>query len=178
MQPGLLALAVLLAPSGGGETQDLQEIGKRIEDPAGSFPAFQELLRGRQYGLAHKYLLSARTKETLPYEAFLISFTAFEAPHRLIAATEVHRIETVDESTRLVRLCGPEFGVGRDVRLTLFNKKYWVLDLTGEDFEYLKGRALGWFRRQVRKADGWHFAYPPDWSYAPVARTCKCSRRP
>jgi hypothetical protein len=52
-----------------------------------------------------------------------------------------------------------------------------VLDLSPDDVEYLKGRTLGWFRHQTERADGWHFAYPPDWTHAPVGRSCICGKR-
>ena len=51
----------------------------------------------------------------------------------------------------------------------------YVLDFTSDDIEFLKGRP-GLVRLQVKRADGWHYAYPPDWTYAPLARTCGCGK--
>ena len=52
----------------------------------------------------------------------------------------------------------------------------YALDFSSEDLDFLKGRTLGWYRLQVKRADGWHYAYPPDWTYAPLARTCVCGK--
>ena len=69
-----------------------------------------------------------------------------------------------------LRLQGPT--VPRIVKFLSIN----TLDFTSEDIEFLKGRTLGWYRLQVRRADGWHYAYPPDWTYAPLARSCACGK--
>ena len=67
------------------------------------------------------------------------------------------------------------FGLGRDLRIQRAGK-YWLLDLTADDRDYFLARAMGWFRHQIKRADGWHFAYPPDWNYAPLRRRCPCKR--
>jgi hypothetical protein len=142
---------------------DLDEIRERVKDPAGVFPAFQDLVRAGDYGAAHK-LLSPAARQGLPYEAFYLGFTAFEAPRRMILAARV-----VEAGPGRIRIAGEEFGTDRSLGLARF-AGLWTLDLGAEDVEFFKGRALAWFRRQVRSADGWHFAYPPDWDYAPVGR--------
>jgi len=166
----LLAALVAFCPA-----QDGAELRRRLKDPAQVWPVFREFLAAGQYAKAH-LMLSEEARRRVPYEQFFLFFTAFEAPRRMVETTDAHGVETSDASAATVRLCGAEFGLFRDVRLVMFQKLMWVLDLTGEDIEYLKGRALGWYRHQVRKADGWHFAYPPDWTYAPVARTCVCGK--
>jgi hypothetical protein len=136
------------------------------------FAAFQGFVRCRQYSKAH-LLLSKGAKESMPYEEFFLGLTAFEAPRRLIGSLEVH---AVDAAAGRVRLCSPEFGAGRDFRLAKLGPIY-VLDFDASDVDYLKGRAMEWYRGQVRRADGWHFAYPPDWDYAPLSRACICGKR-
>jgi hypothetical protein len=151
---------------------DSDQVAERAKDPAGVFPAFQELVRCGDYGLAHK-LLSPETVKRFPYEAFAIAFTTYEPPRRMIAGAEVHR---VDPAAGRIRVCNPEFGVGRELRLAKFHTIY-TLDLSSDDIEYLKGRTFAWFRHQTDRADGWHFAYPPDWDYAPLGRSCICGKR-
>lgn len=152
---------------------ELEDIQERLKDPAQVFPVFQELVRCRNYGLAHE-LLAPATKRSLVYEKFYFALTAFEASSRMILSARVHAVET-DGASGKIRICGPEFGLGRDLRLVKF-LTIWTLELGEEDLEYLKTRALAWFRRQVKSADGWHFAYPPDWDYAPVGRACICGK--
>jgi len=171
MRP-FLAAALLAGGCASAPCPDEDQVRDRVADPAQVFPVFQELVRCRDYGLAHN-LLSPDSKKHLPYEAFAIAFTTFEASRRMIDGAEVH---ACDPAAGRIRVCNPEFGVGRDLRLKKWVGIY-VLDLTGDDVEYLKGRALGWFRRQTERADGWHFAYPPDWEYAPVRGACICGRR-
>ena len=163
----LLAAAVALWGSG----QDIDSIRERVKDPAQIFPLFQELVAAGEYSKAHN-LLSVDTKNSLPYEAFYIAFASVEPPRRMIAALQVHALEP--ESQRL-RLCSREFGVSRDFRIVKYKTMY-VLDLSSSDIEFLKGRTLGWYRLQVKRADGWHYAYPPDWTYAPMARSCGCGK--
>ena len=153
------------------ECPDSDQLVERVKEPGGVFPAFQELVRCGDFGMAHK-LLSPDTVKRLPYEPFAIAFTSYEPPRRLIHRAEQHQ---VDPSGR-IRICNAEFGVGRDLRLVKW-QGIWTLDLSDDDLEYLKGRTLAWFRRQTERADGWHFAYPPDWDYAPLRRTCICGKR-
>jgi hypothetical protein len=82
----------------------------------------------------------------------------------------------VDAAAGRVRVCNAEFGVGRDLRIVQW-QGIWTLDLTNDDIDYLRGRTLAWFRHQTDRADGWHFAYPPDWDYAPLRRACICGKR-
>ncbi len=174
MRPFLAAVLAGLAPSGcaAAACPDADAVRERAADPAKLFPAFQELVRCGDYGLAHS-LLSPRSRRELPYEPFAIAFTSFEASRRLIAGAEVHAADA--EAGRL-RICNPEFGVGRELRISKFHDIY-VLDLAGEDVEYLRGRVFAWFRLQTERADGWHFAYPPDWNHAPAGRRCICGKR-
>lgn len=150
--------------------QDADERREKLKDPANVWPMFQELLREGEYAKAYE-LLAPSTRKFLPYEAFYIAFASFEAPRRMVAKTEAHRAEPGK-----LLLCSPEFGVGREVKLTKFMGKIWTLEFTPDDIEHLKGRPLAWYRHQVRRADGWHFAYPPDWTHAPLARTCGCGK--
>ena len=161
----LLFMAVCaLVPS-----QDLTEIRDRIKDPAQVFPVFQELIAAGEYGTAQK-LLSPAAMKMLPSEAFYLVFASYEPPRRMVATLKVHAV-----SDGKIRLCSPEFGVSRDIRIAKFMTIY-TLDFTSEDIDFLKGRTLGWYRLQVRRADGWHYAYPPDWTYAPLARSCACGK--
>jgi hypothetical protein len=154
---------------------ELEDIRERLKDPAQVFPVFQELVRCGNFGTAHD-LLSPATKRGLVYEKFYFALTAFEASTRMILSARVHAVEAPAEAkSGRIRICGPEFGLGRDLKLAKFGG-LWMLELSEEDLEYLKNRAMAWFRRQVKQADGWHFAYPPDWDYAPVGRRCICGK--
>jgi hypothetical protein len=168
----LPAVPLLLCACAAAPCPDEDAVRERAADGAQVFPLFRELVRCRDFGLAHN-LLSPETKKHLPYEAFAIAFTTFEASRRLIDGSEVHAF---DPPTGRLRVCNPEFGVGRDLRVRKWLTIH-VLDLSPDDVEYLKGRTLGWFRHQTDRADGWHFAYPPDWTYAPAGRSCICGKR-
>ncbi|MBV8881233.1 MAG: hypothetical protein JO332_14805 [Planctomycetaceae bacterium] len=160
----LLAAVCALAQS-----PDMDAIRERIKDPAQLFPVFQELIAAGEYGTAQR-LLSPNAMKMLPAEAFYLTFASYEPPRRLVASLKMHAVD----GTRL-RLCSPEFGVSRDFRIVKF-LSINTLDFTPDDIEFLKGRTLGWYRLQVRRADGWHYAYPPDWTYAPLARSCACGK--
>lgn len=169
----LLAAPLAACAAAAGPCDDLPRPADATQKPETVFPAFQLYVRCGQYKYAHT-LLTPDTHKLLNWEQFYFGLTAFEALRRLILSTEVH---AHDLKNGRVRLCSPEFGIGRDFRVAstkIGAKSFYLLDFTGDDVEYLKGRALGWHRLQVRKADGWHFAYPPDWTYAPLARTCPC----
>jgi len=153
-----------------GAAQEGGDLAERLKEPGNVFPAFQEFVRDGLYSKAYD-LVAPATKRGLSYEAFYIAFASFEAPRRLVAKLEVHRAE----AGRL-RLCSSEFGVSLDVKLSKFMGRIWTLEFTPDDIETLKGRTLSWYRRQVKRADGWHFAYPPDWTYAPLARACGCGK--
>jgi hypothetical protein len=168
MRGVLLALAIQAPQDDPFSPEVLRE---RLKDPRETWAVFRDLVRAREYGKAHE-LLSAETRKALPYEAFVIAFTAFDASRRLVAAGEAHGY---DPASGRLRLCNPEFGIGRDLKVAKFVTIH-VLDFSRDDLEYFKGRALSWYRHQVKRADGWHFAYPPDWTYAPLARTCDCGR--
>jgi len=151
--------------------QDIDAIRDRVKDPAQVFPVFQELIAAGQYGTARN-LLSPAASKLLPYESFYLTFASFEPPRRMVASLQVHAL---DPATNRLRLCSKEFGVSRDFRIVKFMTIYF-LDFNSEDIDFLKGRTLGWYRLQVKRADGWHYAYPPDWTYAPLARTCVCGK--
>jgi hypothetical protein len=154
---------------------DMEETRERVKDPARVFAVFQDLVRCGDFGTAHK-LLGPSTQKTLSYEKFYFALTAFEASTRLLLSARTHAVDVAPGAAAgRIRLCGTEFGLARDLRLTKF-AGHWTLELSEEDLEYLKNRALAWFRRQVKRADGWHFAYPPDWEYAPVGRACICGK--
>jgi len=159
----LIALCAL------AQSPDMGAIRERIKDPAQVFPVFQELMAAGEYGTAHK-LLSPEAMKRIPFEAFYIAFASYEPPRRLVAALRVHA-----SGDGKVRLCSPEFGVTRDIRIQKFLSIY-TLDFTSDDIEFLKGRPMAWYRLQVKRADGWHYAYPPDWTYAPLARGCVCGK--
>jgi len=150
---------------------DLDEIKRRLKDPTQTFPVFQELIAAGEFGKARD-MLSRDAKQRLPQEAFTLAFTSFDVPRRMIASLQQHEI---DVANLRVRLCSKEFGVSRDFRIVKFMTIY-ALDFTAEDIEFLKGRPMAWYRLQVKRADGWHYAYPPDWTYAPLARTCVCGK--
>lgn len=164
----LLASAVLQAEP------DLPALRKRLADPAQAFPVFRELVAAGQYGTAHE-LLSPAARRAVPVEALTLAFGGVEAARRLVAGLEAHATESSGDAGR-TRVCGAEFGATRELKLAKFLGRIWTLDLTREDVEYFRGRTLGWYRFQVRRADGWHFAYPPDWTYAPMRRGCGCER--
>ncbi len=155
--------------------QDADERREKLKDPANVWPMFQELLREGEYNKAHQLVTPAAAAAHLPYEAFFITFASFEAPRRLVARLRAHTVDAGAATGKLL-LCSPEFGVSREIKLTKFLGRIWTLEFTRDDLEYFKGRTLGWYRHQVRRADGWHFAYPPDWTFAPLARTCGCGK--
>ena len=160
----LLAAVCALAQS-----PDMDSIRERIKDPAQVFPVFQELIAAGETGVAQK-LLSPEAMKRVPPEALYLAFMSYEPPRRLVASLKVHAADATH-----VRVCSPEFGVSRDIRLVKFLSLY-TLDLTPDDIEFFKGRTLSWYRYQVKRADGWHYAYPPDWTYAPLARSCACGK--
>jgi len=161
---GLLCLSCATPP---GDQGDLAE---RLKDPAQVWPAFQEFIRDGQYSKAYD-LVHPGTRKAMSYEIFYIVFASFEAPRRLVARLQVHRTEPGK-----IRLCSAEFGASREIRLAKYLNRVWTLEFTPDDIEFFKGRTLEWYRLQVKRADGWHFAYPPDWTYAPLGRTCGCAR--
>lgn len=164
--------ALLLAGCASFPRPDPSEVRAELQDPAKVFPAFQGFVRCGDY--AHAYdLLSTGARRTVTYEEFFFAMTALEASRRLIGSARVHGL---DAAAGKIRLCSTEFGVGRDFGLAPFAGLH-LLDLTPADIEYFKDHALEWHRLQVRKADGWHFAYPPDWAYAPLTRTCICGEK-
>lgn len=170
-----LVVVLALAGCSTAPCPEIEEIRERAKDPAQVFPIFQELVRCGDFGTAHD-LLSPATQKHLGYEKFYFAFTAFEASRRMILSARVHAQETApDGKSGRIRICGPEFGLGRDLKLSKF-LTVWTLDLVEDDLEYFRSRGVAWFRRQVKKADGWHFAYPPDWNYAPVGRACICGK--
>jgi hypothetical protein len=161
----LLFVAVLAHAQVG----DVDSLRERLKDPAQVFPVFQELVAAGEYAKAQR-VLSPASMKMLPAEAFYLTFASYEPPRRLVASLRVHAV-----GDGKVRLCSPEFGVSRDFRIAKFFTIY-TLDFSSDDIEFLKGRTLGWYRLQVRRADGWHYAYPPDWTYAPLARSCACMK--
>jgi hypothetical protein len=160
--------------------QDLDEMRQQLKDPAQVFPIFQQLIRAGRYADAYNYLLSPKTKSQMPYEVFYSALTSpemsFDVSKRLLNELRVHK---ADGDARIVELCNSEFGFRHSLRLSKFAAP-WVLEFTRDELEtfvrYFAGRAMAWHRRQVKRADGWHYAYPPDWTYAPVARTCGCGK--
>jgi len=168
----LVALCSLAA------VQDLDEVRERLKDPAQVFPIFQELIRAGRYSNAHDWTLSPKTRTQLPYEAFYTAMTipemSYDVSKRLMSSLRVHK---ADPEARTLRLCSSEFGFDRTLRLSKF-ANLWVLDFTRDELEsfvrYFAGRAMAWHRLQVKRADGWHYAYPPDWTYAPLGRPCVC----
>jgi hypothetical protein len=151
--------------------QEGADLAERLKDPANVWPAFQDFIRDGLYSRAYD-LVAPGTRKSLSYEIFYITFASFEAPRRLVAKLEVHAAEPGK-----IRLCSAEFGASRDLQLAKYLNRIWTLAFTPEDIEFFKGRTLDWYRHQVRRADGWHFAYPPDWTYAPLGRTCGCGIR-
>lgn len=156
-----------LASAGGQEGPELREA---LRDPARVFPAFRALVAAGLHAKAYNNCLSPKTREVVSLEEFQIAMIAFGPARRLVASFVVHAADPAGGS---VRLCSPEFGATRTLGLERFRSIY-TLALTRDDFEFFRDRTLGWFRTQVKRADGWHFAYPPDWTYAPVARHCGC----
>ena len=150
---------------------DMDEIRRRIKDPAQVWPVFQELIAAGELGTARD-LLSKNAKTLLSPELFYFTFASYSPPKRMVASLQPH---VVDASNLKVRLCSNEFGVSREFRIAKFMTIY-VLDFTSDDLEFLKSRPMAWYRLQVKRADGWHYAYPPDWTYAPLARTCVCGK--
>jgi hypothetical protein len=173
----MMVLVCALSPASAAQQEtgkppiDRDEVRRRLKDPTQVFPVFQELIAAGEYGIARD-MLSRETAKILPQEAFTLAFTTFEVPRRMIASLEQH---AVDVANLRVRLCSKEFGVSREFRIVKFMTIY-ALDFTSDDIEFLKGRPMAWYRLQVKRADGWHYAYPPDWTYAPLARTCVCGK--
>ena len=165
------AFAPALAQDAERKGPDMDEIRRRIKDPAQVWAVFQELIAAGELGTARD-LLSKRAKELLTPEVFYFTFASYSPPRRMVASMEPHLIDTANLK---LRLCSKEFGVSRDFRIAKFMTIY-VLDFTSDDLEFLKGRPMAWYRLQVKRADGWHYAYPPDWTYAPLARTCVCGK--
>jgi hypothetical protein len=166
----LVLLAAVLAQA----EPDLPALRQRLADPGQAFLVFQELVSAGRFGTAHE-LLSPESRRAVPVETLTLVFGGVEAARRLLASLAVHGSSTAGAEGR-VRLCSREFGASRDVGLKKFLGRIWTLDLGREDVEYFRSRTLGWYRLQVRRADGWHFAYPPDWTYAPMGRACGCGR--
>lgn len=167
---------LLLAACASGAGAEPPDPRQELKNPQRTFPVFQELLGAGLYGEAFDCLSFDAQKAVGSYEAFYFAFTAFEASRRLIGSLRVHGL---DETGRL-RLCSPEFGMRLDMRLSILRVKkgeFHLLDFTSRDIGYIKDRAFAWHRHQVKRADGWHFAYPPDWTYAPLARSCICEGR-
>jgi len=150
---------------------DKDEIRRRVKDPAQVWPVFQELIAAGEYGTARE-LLSKNAATILNPEVFYLTFASYSPPRKMVASMEQH---LVDSANLKIRLCSKEFGVSRDFRIAKFMTIY-QLDFTSDDLEFLKGRPMAWYRLQVKRADGWHYAYPPDWTYAPLARTCVCGK--
>lgn len=169
----MVAVCALVPSLQDGERQgpDMDEIRRRVKDPAQVFPVFQELIAAGEYGTARN-LLSKNAATILTPEVFYVTFASYSPPRRMVASLQQHVVESAN--LRL-RLCSREFGVSRDFRIAKFMTIY-VLDFTSDDIEFLKGRAMGWYRLQVKRADGWHYAYPPDWTFAPMARNCVCGK--
>jgi hypothetical protein len=175
----LPVLICALAPDS-GTAQDVDEVRERLKNPAQVFVVFQELLQAGKYAKAHEWTLSPKTKGALSSEAFYFAMTSkemsYEASKRMMSSLRVHR---VDETARVIHLCSSEFGFQYQLRLTKF-VNLWVLDITKDELEafvrYFAGRAMAWYRLQVKRADGWHYAYPPDWTYAPLGRPCVCEK--
>jgi hypothetical protein len=173
-----LVLAFVCAAA--ASVQDVEEVRERLKDPAQVFPVFQELLKAGQYAKAWEWTLSPKTRAQLPYEAFYTVMTAdemsYDVSKRLMSSLRVHK---ADAEAGTVTLCSAAFGFERSLRLTKFVKLY-VLDLNRDELEkfvkYFAGRAMAWYRLQVKRADGWHYAYPPDWTYAPLGRSCVCGQ--
>src|SRR5882672_4015949 len=137
------------------QAPDMDRVRERLKDPAQVFPVFQELIAAGEYGTAQK-ILSPAAMKFLPAEAFYLAFASFEPPRRMVASLRVHAV-----ADGRLRLCSPDFGVSRDFRIVKFMTIY-TLDFNPDDIDFLKGRTLSWYRTQVRRADGWHYAYPPD----------------
>jgi hypothetical protein len=173
----MMLLVSALTPAAAGQDDpakpaiDRDELRRRLKDPTQTFPVFQELIAAGEFGMARD-MLSTETQKLLPQEAFTLAFTSLDVPRRMIASLEMH---SVDVANLRIRLCSREFGVSREFRIVKFMTIY-ALDFTSDDIEFLKGRPMAWYRLQVKRADGWHYAYPPDWTYAPLARTCVCGK--
>ncbi len=170
-----LPLVFLSACAFAGEGQ-APEITEELRDPERVFPAFQKLVRMGHYGSAYDTCLSPDSRRALSYEEFYISLSSFEPVRRLVASARVHGLDS--EKGRF-RLCSPDFDLSCDLGLhplTVGKNTFYQIDLNRGDVGQIRSRALEWHRHQVRRADGWHFAYPPDWDYAPLAHTCPCRR--
>jgi len=167
----VLLLLLSLCGCAGQETREPPELQEVLQDRSKVFPAFQEYVKSGAYGDAHK-CLSMAAQRSLLYEQFYAAITAFEPLRRLIATSHTHE---VDDPKRLM-LCNPEFGIRRALGISTLRargKIFYLLDLTRDDMDYLREQLLAWFRYQTKQADGWHYAYPPDWRYASLSRPCE-----
>src|SRR5947207_12677541 len=88
----------------------IDEVRERLKDPAQVFPVFQEFIRAGLYSPAHQ-LLSAKTAQQLPYEAFYTAMTVpemqYDVSKRLLNSLRVHQ---VSPDLQRVELCNSEFG--------------------------------------------------------------------
>jgi len=170
---GVFLLSCVACAGAPVEEQDADEVRReRLKDPANAWPMFQEQMRAGEYSQAHRLITPV---DFLQYEVFFIVFASYEAPRRLVAKLVQHKVEA-GTATGKILLCSAEFGVSREIRLKKFMGKAWTLEFIRDDIEFFKGRTLAWYRHQVDRADGWHFAYPPDWTYAPQWRNCACGK--
>ena len=150
------------------EPPKLQEV---LQDTAKVFPAFQEYVKRGSYGDAHQ-CMSMAAQKALPYEQFYAALTAFEALRRLITTSQTSEL---DGERRRMSVCNAEFGIQRSFGLSTLRAQeetYYLLDLTRDDVDYLREQTLAWYKHQVKRADGWNFAYPPDWTYATLSKPC------
>src|SRR6516164_8706 len=104
---------------------DMDEVRRRLKDPAQVWPVFQELVAAGELGTARD-LLSKNAKAILSPEVFYFIFASYSPPRRMVASLQAH---VVDAATLRLRLCSKEFGVSRDFRIAKFMTIY-VLDFT------------------------------------------------
>lgn len=171
----ILLNLILLAPLGcsSAACPDMDEVRDALQDPRASFPMFKTLVHCGLYSKAFD-CLSFSSQRTIGREQFYVAMTSLETARRLICLGEVH---TVDTKRRSFKLCNPEFGVVRDIGLTPLrsgSKVFYLIDLKPDDIEFFRKQALLWFKHQVKQADGFRFAYPPDWKHSSLIRDCGC----
>ncbi|HEY3226757.1 MAG TPA: hypothetical protein VGK61_07180 [Planctomycetota bacterium] len=169
-----LLAALLIAGCAAAPEQDAEPVKDVIKDPAKIHGFFLRKIRDREEAIAAKVT-------TLKEEELVIGIRNRIAPdltRRIILGFQQHSIRVAEDGkTAVARWCNPEFGITWDIDIVRNPKlPIWQLHITREEIEELAPAGLAWFRRQREAADGRIYAYPPDWTPAPVMTSCPCGR--
>jgi len=162
----------LIAGCAGMPEQDSEPVKDVIKDPSRIHGFFIRKIRDREPGIAAQVT-------TLDPDQFVIGVNNRIAPdltRRILLGFEQHDVK-VEKDFAVARWCNKEFGISRDFRIrSELGGRLWKLEITREQIEELATAGLAWFRKQREAADGRIYAYPPDWSAAPVMTSCPCGK--